>query len=160
MKEKIQFELNGKTVEVLAESDDTLLWAIRANLNLTGTKYGCGLGQCGACTVLINNRAQRSCMLTVDFVKGKKVTTIEGLAKDGVLHPVQQAFMDHDALQCGFCTSGMILNAYSLLQENPEPTEREIIEGMEENLCRCGTYGRIITAIQQAGQEMKGGVKL
>lgn len=156
----IRFKLNGKSVEVKSTEDDSLLWAIRSKLNLTGTKYGCGLGQCGACTVLVNGKAERSCMLTMDFVEGKEITTIEGLAEDGVLHPVQQAFVDHDALQCGFCTSGMILNAYSLLQENPEPTEKEIIEGMEENLCRCGTYGRVITAIQQAGQEMKGGVKL
>ena len=160
MKDLIKFELNNEPVELTADEDDSLLWAIRSKLNLTGTKFGCGLGQCGSCTVLINSKAERSCMLTVDFVQGKKVTTIEGLANNGELHPVQKAFMNNDALQCGFCTPGMILTATSLLHENPEPSRQEIIEGMEENLCRCGTYGRIITAIQSAAKEMKGGVKL
>ena len=160
MKETIRFELNKKPLDLSVNPDDSLLWVIRSNLNLTGTKFGCGLGQCGTCTVLINNKAERSCMLTVDFVQGKKVTTIEGLATNGELHPVQKAFMKHDALQCGFCTPGMILNACSLLHENPEPSSREIIDGMEENLCRCGTYGRIIEAIQTAAKEMEGGIKL
>ena len=160
MKDLIKFELNNKLVEITVDEDDSLLWAIRSSLNLTGTKFGCGLGQCGSCTVLINNKAERSCMLTVDFVQGKKVTTIEGLAINGELHPIQKAFMNNDALQCGFCTPGMILTATSLLHENPEPSRQDIIEGMEENLCRCGTYGRIITAIQTAAEEMKGGVKL
>lgn len=160
MKGIIRFELNKKPIELLANPDDSLLWAIRSSLNLTGTKFGCGLGQCGTCTVLINNIAERSCMLTVDFVEGKKVTTIEGLASNGELHPVQKAFMKHDALQCGFCTPGMILTATSLLHENPEPSSQEIIDGMEENLCRCGAHGRIIEAIQSASKEMKGGIKL
>ena len=160
MKEIIRFELNKKPVELSANPDDSLLWAIRSSLNLTGTKFGCGLGQCGTCTVLIDNKAERSCMLTVDFVQGKKVTTIEGLASNGELHPVQKAFMKHDALQCGFCTPGMIITATSLLHENPEPSSQEIIDGMEENLCRCGTHGRIIEAIQSASKEMKGGIKL
>jgi aerobic-type carbon monoxide dehydrogenase small subunit (CoxS/CutS family) len=160
MKELIRFELNKKPVELSVSPDDSLLWVIRSNLNLTGTKFGCGLGQCGSCTVLINNKAERSCMLTVDFVQDKKVTTIEGLAGNGDLHPVQKAFMKHDAMQCGFCTPGMILNACSLLHENPEPSSQEIIDGMEENLCRCGTYGRIIEAIQTAAKEMEGGIKL
>jgi len=160
MKEIIRFELNKKPVELSVNPDDSLLWAIRSSLNLTGTKFGCGQGQCGTCTVLINNKAERSCMLTVDFVQGKKVTTIEGLATNGELHPVQKAFMKNDALQCGFCTPGMILNACSLLHENPEPSSQEIIDGMEENLCRCGTYGRIIEAVQTAAKEMEGGIKL
>ena len=160
MKEIIRFELNKKPLELSVNADDSLLWVIRSGLNLTGTKFGCGLGQCGTCTVLINNKAERSCMLTVDFVQDKKVTTIEGLATNGDLHPVQKAFMKHDALQCGFCTPGMILTACSLLHENPEPSSKEIIEGMEENLCRCGTYGRIIDAIQTAAKEMEGGIKL
>ena len=160
MKEIIRFELNKKPLELSVNADDSLLWVIRSGLNLTGTKFGCGLGQCGTCTVLINNKAERSCMLTVDFVQDKKVTTIEGLATNGDLHPVQKAFMKHDALQCGFCTPGMILTACSLLHENPEPSSKEIIEGMEENLCRCGTYGRIIEAIQTAAKEMEGGIKL
>ena len=160
MKEIIRFKLNKKPVELSVSPDDSLLWAIRSSLNLTGTKFGCGQGQCGTCTVLINNKAERSCMLTVDFVQGKKVTTIEGLAYNGELHPVQKAFMQHDALQCGFCTPGMILTACSLLHENPEPSSQEIIDGMEENLCRCGTYGRIVAAIQTAAKEMEGGIKL
>ena len=160
MKETIRFELNKKPLELSVNPDDSLLWVIRSSLNLTGTKFGCGLGQCGTCTVLINNKAERSCMLTVDFVQGKKLTTIEGLATNGELHPVQKAFMKHDALQCGFCTPGMILNACSLLHENPEPSSQDIIDGMEENLCRCGTYGRIIEAIQTAAKEMEGGIKL
>ena len=160
MKETIRFELNKKPLEISVNPDDSLLWVIRSSLNLTGTKFGCGLGQCGTCTVLINNKAERSCMLTVDFVQGKKVTTIEGLSYNGELHPVQKAFMKHDALQCGFCTPGMILTACSLLHENPEPSSQEIIDGMEENLCRCGTYGRIIQAIQTAAKEMEGGIKL
>lgn len=156
----IQFTLNGKAVQVDAEEEDTLLWAIRSRLDLTGTKYGCGLGQCGACTVLVNGKAARSCMLTMDFVAGKEIITIEGLEKDGELNPVQQAFVNHDALQCGYCTSGMIMNAYSLLLSNPNPTDAEIIDEMEENLCRCGTYNRVILAIKEAGEKMKGGVKL
>ena len=160
MKEIIRFELNKKPVELSVNPDDSLLWAIRSSLNLTGTKFGCGQGQCGTCTVLINKKAARSCMLTVDFVQGKKVTTIEGLSYNGELHPVQKAFMKHDALQCGFCTPGMILTACSLLHENPEPSSQEIIDGMEENLCRCGTYGRVIKAIQTAAKEMEGGIKL
>ena len=160
MKETIRFELNKKSLELSANPDDSLLWVIRSSLNLTGTKFGCGLGQCGTCTVLINNKAERSCMLTIDFVQEKKVTTIEGLATNGELHPVQKAFMKHDALQCGFCTPGMILNACGLLHENPEPSSQDIIDGMEENLCRCGTYGRIIEAIQTAAKEMEGGIKL
>lgn len=156
----IEFKLNGKPVKLEAREDDTLLWAIRSKLDLTGTKYGCGLGQCGACTVLVNGKAQRSCMLTLDLVKGKEIVTIEGLEKDGQLNPVQQAFVNNDALQCGYCTSGMIMNAYSLLLNNPAPTDAEIIDGMEENICRCGTYNRIILAVREAGEKMKGGVKL
>jgi aerobic-type carbon monoxide dehydrogenase small subunit (CoxS/CutS family) len=158
MKEIIRFELNNKPMELSVREDEPLLWVIRSSLNLTGTKFGCGLGQCGACTVLIDNKAERSCMLTADFVEGKKVTTIEGLARNGDLHPVQKAFMKHDALQCGFCTPGMILNACGLLHSNPEPSSQEIIDGMEENLCRCGTYGRVIEAIQSAAKEIKGGI--
>jgi len=158
MNDIIRFELNNKPMELSVRDDESLLWAIRSTLNLTGTKFGCGLGQCGACTVLIDNKAERTCMLTADFVEGKKVTTIEGLASNGDLHPVQKAFMKHDALQCGFCTPGMILNACGLLHNNPEPTSQEIIDGMEENLCRCGTYGRVIEAIQSAAKEIKGGI--
>ena len=157
MEQTINFELNNKPTKlVLTREERSLLWVLRTDFNLTGTKYGCGLGHCGACTVLVNNKPVRSCMVTADFVDGKKVITIEGLAKNGELHPVQKAFVKHDALQCGFCTPGMIMNATGLLLENPEPSKQEIIDGMEENLCRCGAYERIIYAIQTAGKEMKG----
>lgn len=156
MKEKIQFELNGKQVDVEAESDQTLLWVLRTHFNLTGTKYGCGLGYCGSCTVLMDNEPVRSCGIYMDIVPGSKIVTIEGLAQNGELHPVQQAFVDHDALQCGFCTPGMIMNAVGLLDRTPEPSRQEIIDGMEDNLCRCGAHNRIIDAIASASKAMKG----
>ncbi len=156
MEEKIQFELNGKNVEVTLEKTQTLLWVLRTNFNLTGTKYGCGEGYCGSCTVLMNDEAVRSCAITMGEVQGKKVVTIEGLEKDGKLHPVQQAFVDHDALQCGYCTPGMIMNAVGLLNNNPSPTREEIIYGMEDNLCRCGAHNRILDAIEDASKTMKG----
>jgi len=155
----IKFKVNGKPVELKVDGERRLLWVLRSNLGLTGTKYGCGEGICGACTVLINKKATRSCQVPVKEIKGKEVITIEGLVRDGKLHPLQKAFMNHNALQCGFCTSGMILNAYSLLLEKPKPTEAEIIEGMNDNLCRCGAHVRIIQAIQTAAQEMRGGRK-
>jgi carbon-monoxide dehydrogenase small subunit len=155
----IKFRLNGKPVELKVDGERRLLWVLRSDLRLTGTKYGCGEGICGACTVLINSKATRSCQVSVKEIKGKEVITIEGLVRDGKLHPLQKAFVDHNALQCGFCTSGMILNAYSLLLEKAKPTEAEIIEGMNDNLCRCGAHVRIIQAIQSAAQEMRGGRK-
>ncbi|MBW1824191.1 MAG: (2Fe-2S)-binding protein [Deltaproteobacteria bacterium] len=160
MKETIQFNLNGKPVSLSVESERVLLWVVRCDLGLTGTKCGCGAGLCGACTVLVDNEAVRSCQVSVKDVKGKEVTTIEGLVTNGNLHPLQKSFITHNALQCGFCTSGMILNAYSLLSENPEPTTAEIVEGMDDNLCRCGSHTRIIKAIQSAAQEMRGAKKL
>lgn len=160
MIETINFELNGKPESFSFESDMILLWVLRTDFGLTGTKFGCGLGFCGACTVLLDGEAVRSCMIPVSEADGKKVVTIEGLARDGSLHPLQQAFVRNDALQCGYCTPGMIMNAYGLLLRNPEPSRKEIIEGMEENLCRCGAHIRIIKAIQEAGVEMKGGVKV
>lgn len=156
MKEIIRFELNHEPRELELDNDLILAWALRINFGMTGVKLGCELGMCGACTVLLDNEPVRSCILPVSEVQGKKVLTIEGLAKNGELHPLQKAFMKHDALQCGFCTPGMILNAYGLLIKNPQPTRQEIIEGMEENLCRCGAYTRIIDAIQAAAKEMKG----
>lgn len=156
MEEKIQFELNGKKVDVTLEKSQTLLWVLRTHFNLTGTKYGCGEGYCGACTVLIDGEAVRSCATKMAEVEGKKVVTIEGLEKDGVLHPVQQAFVDHDALQCGYCTPGMIMNAIGLLKNNPNPSREDIIIGMEDNLCRCGAHNRIIDAIADASKTMKG----
>jgi len=156
MNETISFTLNGKSVSVTTDGQRMLLWVLRTDLGLTGTKYGCGKAMCGACTVIVNDRPVQSCMTTIRSVKGKKVITIEGLSKNGKLHPIQEAFVKHDALQCGFCTPGMILNAYSLLLRNPEPTREEIIEGMENNLCRCGAHIRIIRAIETAAQQMKG----
>ena len=157
MEETIRFELNGKRTELFLDPGQTLLWVLRYKCGLTGTKYGCGMGFCGACTVLLNGDAVRSCMLPVSDVSGKKIVTIEGLARNGNLHPLQKAFVEQDALQCGYCTPGMIMTALGLLMKNPEPSQQEIIEGMEDNLCRCGAHIRIIKAIQTAGKEMKGG---
>jgi len=157
MEEKIRFTLNGKKTEITTEPNQTLLWVLRNQLGLTGTKYGCGTGFCGACTVLINKEPSRSCSLPVSDVAGKDVITIEGLARGGKLHPVQQAFVDHDALQCGFCTPGMILTAAGMLMKNPSPTRQQIIDGLEDNLCRCGAHTRIIDAVETAARQMKGG---
>jgi aerobic-type carbon monoxide dehydrogenase small subunit (CoxS/CutS family) len=157
MMEAISFKLNGKATTLTVDGERSLLWVLRSDLGLTGTKYGCGVGLCGSCTVIVGNRAVRSCQVAVKDVKGKEVLTIEGLAKDGKLHPVQEAFVKHDALQCGFCTPGMILNAYGLLLENPEATREEIVEGMDYNLCRCGAHNRIVEAIETAAKAMKGG---
>jgi carbon-monoxide dehydrogenase small subunit len=154
MKQSISFKLNGKPISVDVTGGETLLTVIRTYLDQTGTKYGCGIGDCGACTVLIGKEPIRSCMISVEDVAGKDIITIEGLVTHGFLHPIQKAFVAHDALQCGFCTSGMIMNAYGLLLQNPELTREEIINGMDENLCRCGSYNRIIDAIQTAATEM------
>jgi len=157
MEEKLSFTLNGKKTEVLIDTSQTLLWVLRNHFGLTGTKYGCGNGFCGACTVLIDNEPVRSCQVSVSDVAGKNVVTIEGLERKGKLHPVQKAFIDHEALQCGFCTPGMILTAVALLTKNPSPSRQQIIDGMEDNLCRCGAHNRIIDAIETAATEMKGG---
>jgi len=156
MEETIKFRLNGKPTELTVDSDRMLLWVLRTDLALTGTKYGCGEGYCGACTVLVDNEPIRSCRTPVEDVEDKEVVTIEGLAKNGDLHPLQKAFMEHDALQCGFCTPGMILTAYGLLRENPRPSYSEILKGMDDSLCRCGAHKRIVQAIQAASKEMKG----
>ncbi|WP_372649783.1 (2Fe-2S)-binding protein [Draconibacterium sp.] len=155
MKAKIEFTLNGKDVSVELEESKKLLWVLRTHFNLTGTKYGCGEGYCGACTVLINNSATRSCATTIGEVADKNVITIEGLAQGEKLHPVQQAFADHDALQCGYCTPGMIMNAVGLLNEQPTPSREDIILGMEDNLCRCGAHNRILDAIEDAANKMQ-----
>lgn len=160
MEKKVQFELNGKKVEVAFEENQTLLWALRTHFKLTGTKYGCGLGYCGSCTVLWDDEPVRSCGIFLEDIQDARITTIEGLAKNGELHPVQQAFLNNDALQCGYCTSGMIMNAVGLLNQNPEPTRDEIIAGMEDNLCRCGAHIRIIEAVSSASKAMKGEPKL
>ena len=153
----IRFTLNNKSVNTSMDTDRTLLWALREDFGLTGAKFGCGQGLCGACTVLVDNEAVRSCQLTVGAVEGTRVRTIEGLSKNGHLHPLQEAFAQHDALQCGYCTPGMILQAYSLLRSNPTPTRDQILAGMDDNLCRCGAHVRIVQAIQTAAEAMKGG---
>lgn len=157
MEEKISFNLNGKKTEILTDPNQTLLWVLRNQLGLTGTKFGCGNGFCGACTVLIDKEPTRSCMTAVSDIAGKEVITIEGLARGSKLHPVQQAFVDHDALQCGYCTPGMILTATGLLMKNPSPTRDDIIKGLEDNFCRCGAHTRIIDAVETAAKVMKGG---
>ena len=152
MKETIRFKLNGKQTTLEVEGDRKLLWVLRTDLGLTGTKYGCGASLCGACTVVINKEAVRSCMLPVRSVQGKEVTTIEGLAQGDKLHPIQQAFAEHGAVQCGFCTPGMIMNAYALLLKNPKATREQILAGMENNLCRCSAHTRIVQAIESVSQ--------
>ena len=156
MKELIGFTLNGKPVELEQDSDRILLWVLRTDFGLTGTKYGCGESYCGACTVLVDEEAVRSCQITLKEVKNKSVITIEGLANGDRLHPLQKAFMENDGLQCGYCTPGMIMNAYALLKKNPKPTEKQILDGMEENLCRCGAHKRIVEAVHTAAAEMGG----
>jgi aerobic-type carbon monoxide dehydrogenase small subunit (CoxS/CutS family) len=153
----IQFTLNEKPVRIDVDHERTLLWVLRTDLGLTGAKFGCGEGLCGACTVLVDDEAVPSCQLSVDSVAGREIKTIEGLAKNGQLHPIQRAFVKYDALQCGFCTPGMILKAYSLLVSNPKPTRDQIISEMDDNLCRCGAHVRIVQAIQTASEELKGG---
>ena len=152
MARPLEISVNGKRHAVLYPADTPLLSVLRDELGLTGTKYGCGEGQCGACTVLIDGKAQRSCITRVGSVSGKQITTIEGLAKGDRLHPVQQAFLDEDAMQCAYCTSGMIMSAVALLQKNAGPDEKEIIDFMDGNICRCGTYSRIVRAIQKAAK--------
>ncbi len=157
MEETIRFKLNNKETELVTDPNQILLWVLRNQLGLTGTKYGCGIGFCGACTVLIDNETVRSCMIPVSDVAGKNVVTIEGLATGEKLHPVQQAFIDHDALQCGFCTPGMILTAVGMLGKNSSPDRGDIVSGLEDNLCRCGAHTRIIDAVADAAKAMKGG---
>lgn len=155
--EIIDLKINRKSVRLNVDAERMLLWVLRTDLGLTGTKYGCGQGHCGVCTVLVNEKAVRSCRIPVKMVRGKEVLTIEGLAQNGVLHPLQQAFVENDALQCGFCTSGMILTAYSLLRDNPQPSDSDIIRGMDHNLCRCTSYVRVIKAVRSAAISMKSG---
>jgi aerobic-type carbon monoxide dehydrogenase small subunit (CoxS/CutS family) len=156
MEKIISFRLNGKSVRVTSSPERMLLWILRSDLGHTGTKYSCGEGFCGACTVLVNNEAVLSCQYPIEEVNGKEVLTIEGLQQNGKLHPLQTAFMQHNALQCGFCTPGMIMGAFSLLMKNPQPSYRDIVEDLEGYLCRCGSYNRIIQAIQTAARTMKG----
>jgi len=154
MKQSISFKLNNENVTVEVQGDESLLTVIRIYLDKTGTKYGCGLGDCGACTVLVDKEVTRSCMTFIEDVANKEIITIEGIGTTDDLHPIQEAFVKTDALQCGFCTPGMIMNAYGLLLKNTNPSRSEIIEAMDSNLCRCGSYGRIIEAIEKASKQM------
>lgn len=158
MEKNISFSLNGKPVRMTADPGRMLLWVLRSDLELTGAKHSCGEGFCGACTVLVDGDAVLSCQYPIQGVEGKEVLTSEGLAENGDLHPLQKAFLKHNALQCGFCTPGMILKAYELLLENPRPSAAEIAVAMEGNLCRCGSYNRIILAVQAAARGMQGGI--
>ena len=144
--------VNGQERSVIAPLQQPLLWVLREELQLTGTKYGCGEGQCGACTVLLEGKAVRSCVTPLSAAAGRKITTIEGLASNGSLHPVQQAFLQNEALQCGYCTSGMILSAVALLSTNSSPSDEAIMKAMNGNICRCGTYPRIVAAVRDAAQ--------
>jgi aerobic-type carbon monoxide dehydrogenase small subunit (CoxS/CutS family) len=152
-----RLNVNGKDVRVRADGQETLLSVLRNRLEMTGTKYGCGEGECGACTVLLDGKPRRSCRVSVGSVASARITTIEGLERDGKLTPVQQAFLEEEALQCGYCTSGMIVSATALLREHPHPSEQQIFEFMNGNICRCGTYPRIIAAIQRASRSTEGG---
>jgi isoquinoline 1-oxidoreductase alpha subunit len=146
------FTINGRAVDVAAEPDTPLLWVIREHLKLTGTKFGCGIGQCGACTVHVDGAPTRSCITWLEDVAGREVTTIEGLSPDAS-HPLQRAWIDEQVPQCGYCQSGQIMQAAALLESNPNPTREQIVEHMDGNICRCGTYVRIIRAIQRAARE-------
>ncbi|HWY67989.1 MAG TPA: (2Fe-2S)-binding protein [Terriglobales bacterium] len=150
---KILFHVNGADYHVQVGDDEMLLYLLRDRLNLTGTKYGCGEGQCGACTVLLDGRPVRSCHTLAASAAGRKITTIEGLESNGRLHRVQQAFLDEEAFQCAYCAPGMIMSAVGLLASNPKPSHDEIIRGMNGNICRCGTYARIVAAVRRAASE-------
>jgi aerobic-type carbon monoxide dehydrogenase small subunit (CoxS/CutS family) len=155
MPKPIELQVNGKRYAVNYPPDTPLLYVLRDELGLTGTKYGCGEGQCGACTVLIGGAPRRSCQLAVSAAAAKPITTIEGLEKDGKLHPVQQAFLDAGAFQCAYCTSGMVMSGIGLLQTNANPSEADIMQFLQGNVCRCGTHPRIIEAVQHAAKLMR-----
>ena len=155
----MDFILNGRRTQVTADPERPLLWVLRNELDLTGTKYGCGEGQCGACTVLMDGVARRSCQTPLREAAGKQITTIEGLADGARLHPVQEAFIQCDAMQCGYCIPGMILSSVALLRKNASPSEPEIKQALEGNVCRCGTYNRILAAVQKATHMMSAQVK-
>jgi aerobic-type carbon monoxide dehydrogenase small subunit (CoxS/CutS family) len=155
MAKPIELEINNKRYAVQCDPETPLLSALRDELGLTGTKYGCGEGQCGACTVLIGGAPRRSCQISVSAAAAKSITTIEGLERDGHLHPVQQAFLDAGAFQCAYCTSGMILSSVGLLSTNPHPTSAEIVQSLQGNICRCGTQPRIVDAVHQAAKSIQ-----
>ena len=149
MNETISFKLNGKPATVTVDGSRKLLWVLRTDLELTGTKYGCGENYCGACTVLMDGEAVRSCQIPVSDVRNREVTTIEGLARNGKLHRIQQAFVDHDALQCGYCTPGMIITAAAFLKKKPKASREEVIQALDDNLCRCAAHKRIMEAMEE-----------
>lgn len=151
-----EIQVNGSTHKIDAAPDTPLLNVLRDQLDLTGSKYGCGEGQCGACTVLIDGNPRHSCVTPMSAVGKKQITTIEGLAREGALHPLQQAFLEEGAMQCAYCTSGMIMTGAALLKSMPAPTETQIVEYMQGNICRCGTYPRIVAAVQRAARIMNG----
>jgi carbon-monoxide dehydrogenase small subunit len=155
----VSFTLNGKPTRLTVDEKRMLLWVLRDDLGLTGTKFGCGQSVCGSCTVVVNNEAVRSCVTPVGEVEGKQVLTIEGLERDGRLHPLQQAFVKHTAFQCGYCTPGMIMGAYAFLLKNPKATRADIIKNMDSHLCRCGAHVRIVSAIESVAAGMKGGAR-
>ena len=159
MPKPIELEVNGKKYPVQYDLETPLLYVLRDELGLTGAKYGCGEGQCGACTALIGDAPRRSCQIAVGAVVGKPITTIEGLEKDGRLHPVQQAFIDAGAFQCAYCTPGMIMSSVGLLQGNPHPTTADIVQFLQGNICRCGTHPRIVDAVQRAAKAMQEGAR-
>lgn len=154
-----ELHINGSKYAVTTDPQRNLLSVLRDDLGFTGSKYGCGEGRCGACTVVIDGQAVRSCITFVGSCAGKKITTVEGLERDGKLHPLQQAFLDAGAMQCGYCTPGMIMGSVALLEKNASPTSQDIISSMEGNICRCGTYARIVEAVQKAADAMKGGAR-
>ena len=156
MPRAVSLTLNGKPVRLEGSERRSLLWALRTELGLTGTKYGCGVGLCGSCTVVVDGKAVRSCRTSLADVEGRKVTTIEGLAEGSKLHPLQQAFVDHGGLQCGYCTPGMIMNAYGLLLADPHASREKVIDAMEGNLCRCSAYKRILEAIESVARKEGG----
>ena len=155
MPKTMELRVNGTRRQIQAQPDRSLLSVLRDDLDLTGSKYGCGEGQCGACTVLLDGAAMRSCITPLRAVAGREITTIEGLEKNGRLHPLQQAFLDAESMQCGYCTPGMILSGVALLRTNANPARPEIVRAMEGNVCRCGTYPRILLAVQMAAQRLR-----
>jgi len=156
MGEPIQLEVNGQRRSTSADPETPLLWVLREEFGLTGTKYGCGEGECGACTVLVGGNPRRSCQVPLRAAAGKSITTIEGLEQNGKLHPVQQAFLDAGAFQCAYCTAGMIVTSVALLRQNPDPSAQQIAQYLDGNICRCGTHPRIIEAVSRAADAMKG----
>jgi aerobic-type carbon monoxide dehydrogenase small subunit (CoxS/CutS family) len=153
----LELHVNGGTQRIEADASRSLLSVLRDDLDLTGSKYGCGEGLCGACTVIIDGKATRSCVTPVGGCEGKQITTIEGLEQGGKLHPLQEAFLQAGAMQCGYCTCGMIMAGVALLRKTPSPTVQEVVKGLNGNVCRCGTYARIVLAVRQAAEAMKGG---